>query len=192
MTTEKRFRDIGEFRAETEGDTIRVAGYAAVFDSETDLGGFREVIRPGAFRDHLEDDVRFLINHDGLPLARTTSGTLKLREDERGLMVEAELSARSTLARDLADAMERGDLSQMSFAFGMGEGSRQAWEESETAPPLRIVERVSGLFDVSPVTYPAYADTEIALRARDDQRAAEFDPLRIRNKNERKFRLAKK
>lgn len=189
MKTEKRYRNISEFRAEADGDVIRVSGYAAIFDAEADIGGFREVIRPGAFADVLGDDVRFLINHDGLPLARTTSGTLKIEEDERGLKIEAELSGKSTQARDLADAMERGDLSQMSFAFTM-RGGREAWEDVDDESPLRIIERFGGLHDVSPVTYPAYADTEIALRSLKDARGG--NALIIKDKNTRKFRLAQK
>lgn len=192
MKTEKRFREIGAFRAESDGEVIRVEGYAALYDVETDLGYFREVIRPGAFAGVLKDDVRFLINHDGLPLARTSSGTLSLFEDEKGLSVAAELSSRSGLARDLADAMQRGDLSQMSFAFGMGEGSRQTWQDEESDSPLRMIERVSSLHDVSPVTYPAYPDTEIALRHLTSARQARFDPLNIKRKLELKFAFATK
>ncbi len=151
-----------EFRA--SGDSShKVAGYAALFDSPTTIrdwmGDFQETIKPGAFTKTLKDgaDVRFLINHDGLPLARTKSGTLKLSEDSKGLHMEAELDHRNSLASDLANSIERGDLDQMSFAF---EPVRQAWTKDYTERD--IIE--AKLFDVSAVTYPAYSDTSIDLR----------------------------
>ena len=75
-----------EVRAAGEPDEMRIQGYAAVFNQETDLGYFREMIAPGAFDDVMEDDVRMLLNHDGDPMARTTNGSLTLATDETGLM----------------------------------------------------------------------------------------------------------
>ena len=87
MNREVRAGIPAEIRQDADG--IKVEGYAAVFNEETDIGGyFREVIEPGAFSDAIgRDDVVFLINHEGLPLARTRSGTLKLTEDARGLKI---------------------------------------------------------------------------------------------------------
>lgn len=140
--------------------SIKVAGYAAVFNEETTIGGqFREMIAPGAFTNAIgRDDVVFLINHEGLPLARTRSGTLTLREDDRGLYMEAMLDMSDPDVRSIVPKMRRGDLDKMSFAFIP---VRQSW--SEDAMPLRTVEEAQ-LYDVSIVTTPAYNQTEIGLR----------------------------
>ena len=152
-----------EFRTLGSGD-LRVSGYAAVFEEPTDIpdfwGSFRERIKTNAFAKTLaeQDDVRFLINHDGLPLARTKSGTLKLSQDTRGLHMEADLDQRSSLVRDLSSAIERGDLDQMSFAF---QATRQAWNEDYSERDILEAK----LFDVSAVTYPAYEGTSIGMRS---------------------------
>jgi hypothetical protein len=83
-----------EMRAAADEDEMIVEGYAAVFDSVTDIGPFQERIAPGAFSDVLDNDVRLLINHDGVPLARTTNGTLELKQDDTGLHYRAALSSR--------------------------------------------------------------------------------------------------
>ena len=113
---EKRLFNI-ETRME-EGETMNVVGHASVYNTMSeDLGGFREIIAPGAFDDVLENDVRALINHDGnLILARTTSGTLKLSTDEKGLKYEFDMPETS-YGKDLAISMKRGDVTQSSFAF---------------------------------------------------------------------------
>lgn len=143
-------------------DVVRVSGHAAVFNQETNiLDYFREVIRPGAFtRAIREDDVPFLIEHDGLPLARTTSGTLKLSEDEQGLLINSELDATDPDVARCVPKMKRGDLSKMSFAF---QATRQEWDETGDIP-LRIIHECR-LFDVSIVTNPAYGGTDIGLRS---------------------------
>lgn len=149
-----------EIRADESG--LKVEGYAAVFNEETDIGGyFREVIEPGAFTDAIgRDDVVFLINHEGLPLARTRSGTLTLTEDERGLKIETTLDPDDPDVKSISGKMKRGDLDKMSFAFFP---EVQEWDESEEVP-LRTIKRAS-LYDVSIVTTPAYDGTEIALRS---------------------------
>ena len=158
-----------EFRAgspveirEDEAGTIKVSVYAAVFDSETDIGGmFREKIERGAFTDAVgRDDVVFLVNHDGLPLARTRSGTLTLKEDKRGLFMESELDANDPDVRAIVPKMKRGDLDKMSFAF-MPEV--EEWDDSGDIPVRTI--RQASLHDVSIVTHPAYNDTDIGLRS---------------------------
>ncbi len=143
-------------------DGLKVEGYAAVFNQETDIGGmFREVIQRGAFKDAIgRDDVPFLINHDGLPLARTKSGTLKLSEDEHGLKIETTLDADDPDVKSIVPKMKRGDLDKMSFAFFP---EVQEWDESSDTP-LRTIKKAS-LYDVSIVTTPAYEGTEIALRS---------------------------
>lgn len=152
-----------------EGDAIRVAGHAAVFNQETDIGGyFREVIRPGAFRASIgADDVPFLIEHSGLPLARTGSRTLTLAEDEIGLRMSSTLNGQDPDVNRIVPKMERGDLNKMSFAFM---ATRQEWDETGETP-LRIIHECR-LFDVSIVTSPQYTGTDIGLRSLTEWRAA--------------------
>ena len=154
-----------EIRAESDG--VKVAGYAAVFNEEADIAGmFREVIAPGAFKDAIgRDDVVFLINHDGLPLARTRSGTLKLTEDDHGLRMETTLDAEDPDVKSIVGKMQRGDLDKMSFAF---RATVQEWDDTQD-PPLRTI-RQAELFDVSIVTSPAYDGTEIGLRGLEKHR----------------------
>ena len=149
-----------EVRADDDG--VRVAGYAAVFNEEADIMGlFRERIAPGAFRDAIgRDDVVFLVNQEGLPLARTRSGTLTLKEDERGLYMETELDAEDPDVRAIVGKMRRGDLDKMSFAF---RADKQEWDDTQE-PPVRTIRQAS-LFDVSVVTSPAYEGTDIGLRS---------------------------
>lgn len=151
-----------DIRADDDG--ILVEGYAAVFGQETNIGGyFREVIAPGAFTDAIgRDDVVFLINHDGLPLARTRSGTLDLSQDDHGLKIRTHLDAEDPDVRSIIGKMKRGDLDKMSFAFFP---ELQEWDESGDVP-LRTIKKAS-LFDVSIVTTPAYDGTEIGLRSLD-------------------------
>ena len=151
-------------RSETEAPKIR--GYAAVFDSlSEDLGGFTERINAGAFAEAIRrDDVRALINHDpNLVLGRNRSGTLTMREDGSGLAVEI-TPPDTQAARDLLALMERGDVSQMSFAFTVSKED-QSWERNGEGPWIRTIRRVARLFDVSVVTYPAYPSTSAAMRA---------------------------
>jgi HK97 family phage prohead protease len=124
---------------------------------------FVEYVRKGAFAKTLNDgaDVRLLIDHEGVPLARTKSGTLMLEEDDRGLRVEATLDPMNPDAQRVLSAMRRGDLSQMSFAFRT---VKDSWNSDRTIRELREVQ----LFDVSVVTYPAYEDTIVSLRSRQD------------------------
>ena len=152
---EKRLFNI-ETRME-EGETMNVVGHASVYNTMSeDLGGFREIIAPGAFDDVLENDVRALINHDGnLILARTTSGTLKLSTDEKGLKYEFDMP-QTSYGKDLAISMKRGDVTQSSFAFTV---ENDNWETKDGLD-VRTITKLKRLFDVSPVTYPAYPDAD--------------------------------
>lgn len=160
-----------EMRAAPDGDDgdkrSTVTGYAALFNSPSEDMGFIEIIEPGAFSEAIAtSDVRALFNHDpNLILARTASGTLKVWEDDRGLRYEFTLPD-TTFGNDFRVMLERGDVSQSSFAFSVKE---QAWETKKMANGelqyTRRVKKVERLFDVSPVTYPAYAETEVALRS---------------------------
>jgi hypothetical protein len=152
-----------------DGEAIKVSGYAAVFNEEADIGGmFREVIAPGAFQEAIgRDDVVFLINHAGLPMARTRSGTLTLREDSRGLYMESELDPEDPDVRAIVPKMKRGDLDKMSFAFFP---EVQEWDDTGDIPVRTI--RKAELSDVSIVTSPAYGGTEIGLRSLQEHRQA--------------------
>ena len=152
---EKRLFNI-ETRME-EGETMNVVGHASVYNTMSeDLGGFREIIAPGAFDDVLENDVRALINHDGnLILARTTSGTLKLSTDEKGLKYEFDMP-QTSYGKDLAISMKRGDVTQSSFAFTV---ENDNWETKD-GMDVSTITKVKRLFDVSRVTYPAYPDAD--------------------------------
>lgn len=166
-TIEMRTAALDEIRAVTDG-TVTIRGHAAVFDSPSvDMGGWYEVIKRGAFRKVLatNPDVRLLVNHEGLPLARTANGTLTLREDATGLAFEADLPDTS-LARDVAALLERGDLSQMSFAFRADPESVE-WTVDDDGRERREVGRISLLREGSLVTFPAYeaTDAEIARSA---------------------------
>lgn len=140
-------------------------GHAAVFDGlSEDLGGFREQIKRGAFRKVLDDsaDVRLLWNHDpNLLLARTTSGTMELSEDPKGLSVYAEM-APTSYARDLHVLLERRDITQMSFGFKVDQDS---WANDD-GQIVRTIHSLSDLIDVSAVVFPAYPQTDAATRGR--------------------------
>lgn len=166
-----------EIRADEGTKTVKVAGYAAVFDQEVDFGWMAEVIKPGAFGRALErgDDVRFLINHDDLPLARTASGTLALKQDKRGLYMEATLDASDPDVMRIVPKMQRGDLNQMSFAFTIAPDGETVWRErgeGDEIKHIREIIRVGTLYDVAIVTFPAYDGTEIALRSFEEARKA--------------------
>jgi HK97 family phage prohead protease len=159
--TERRTFTVRDIEArQAEDGTMRMAGYAAVFNEASVPLPFIEKIAPGAFRKTLSEtpDVRLLINHEGLPMARTKNGTMRLSEDERGLFFEAEL-ANTQEARDLYTLVERGDVDQMSFAFRV---IRQNWSKDRSERTLTEVSLADG--DVSIVTYPAYPATSVEAR----------------------------
>lgn len=148
---------------------VTLRGYAAKYNSlSEDLGGFREMLAPGAFRSALRKspDVRLLFNHDpNYVLARTASGTLELREDTTGLHVFAQVDRSISWVNDLRTAMQRGDIDQMSFAFTVADGG-DTWAVADDGTIVRTVnaDGVDGLFDVSVVTYPAYTSTTVDMR----------------------------
>ena len=154
-------------KVEYRGDdkTPVISGHAAVFNKLSEnLGGFREKIDPGAFVDVLNDDVRALYNHDpNLIHGRTTSKTLRIDEDKTGLAYEVDPPDTQS-ARDLIVSMERGDVNQSSFAFTVEEDS---WDEDDDGRIVRTIKKIKRLFDVSPVTYPAYPDATVGLRGLD-------------------------
>lgn len=156
-----------EVRKAQDGTVAGVTGYATTWNSEYDVyggpaaGGWTETIAEGAADKSLaeRDDVRFLINHEGLPLARTKSGTLTLKADSMGLLCDApELDGLNPRVVELLSALQRGDVDQMSFAFIV---LRQEWNGDYT---MRTITELQ-LFDVSAVTYPANPATIIGTRA---------------------------
>jgi hypothetical protein len=162
---ERRTLDI-ELRVERREDgPAKIVGHAAVFNSlSEDLGGFREQIAPGAFADAVKtDDVRALWNHNpDYVLGRNRAKTLTLSEDSRGLKIEVD-PPDTQFARDLMVSIERGDVSQMSFAFSV-RANGQNWGKDDDGQVVRTLTNVR-LFDVSPVTYPAYQQTDVAVRS---------------------------
>lgn len=181
-----------QFTLRSTAGVPTLVGHAAVFnrDSELIAGSFIERIAPGAFRESIAkgDDVRALINHDpSLILARTISRTLLLREDQHGLYVEIQIP-KTTYAQDLLESTKRGDISQMSFGFTVSPGGER-WERGQNgAPDIRTLLSVR-LFDVSPVTYPAYPDTDVAVRSHSQfvghSFGASFDPSEIQLRRRR-------
>lgn len=156
-----------------------IAGYAAVFNSPADgKFGFTETVLPGAFSRSLRegDDVRALVDHDASRIiGRSAAGTLRVREDAKGLAVEIDLPDTS-VGRDLAVSLRRGDVSQMSIGFRTRE---DRWTHRDDGTELRELIDVE-LFDVSAVTFPFYPDTSIAMRSlaaarADADRAGEGD-----------------
>jgi len=177
----ERERRIGTIAVEAraEGEPRTLTGYAALYGTEARIGDlFREVIDPGAFRSALQrkDDVRALFNHDANHvLGRTTSGTLVLAEDERGLRYTVTLPD-TQAGRDLWVSVQRGDVSQSSFAFAV---DAEEWRDQRSDMPLRVVKDVH-LFDVSAVTYPAYDETSVAARSMAKAVQAQPDDWRAR------------
>jgi len=156
---ERRCLPTAEIRL--DGETApKITGYAAVFDVWADIGGwFREKIKRGAFAKTIKEaDIRALMNHnENYVLGRNKAGTLKLREDDKGLAVEID-PVPATWADDLLKSMRRGDVNQMSFGFQVNKA------ENDYDKDERILTDVT-LFDVSIVTFPAYPTTSAQVRS---------------------------
>ena len=162
----------GEIKAAAESRTVE--GYASVFNSMSEDLGFREVILPGAFSDVLDNDVRALYNHDSnYLLARTTSGTLELKEDDKGLYYRFEMP-NTSYGNDMLELFRRGDLTQSSFGFTV---EKDNWR-MEDGQQVRYIERVGSLFDVSPVVYPAYSQASSGLRSAEPKGEGEAEEAR--------------
>ena len=159
---QKEFRAY-PFELRAEKDSLELIGHAAFFEVlSEDLGGFREKIRKGAFEKTIQtDDIRALFNHDpNYVLGRNVNGTLELSEDETGLLVKIK-PPETQFARDLVKQIARGDISQMSFGFIV---NVDEWDTTDKDNPIRTLVDV-GLFDVSPVTFAAYPQTDIGVRS---------------------------
>lgn len=158
-----------EIRAEqTEDEVGVITGRPIVYDSRTDLGYFDEVIERGALNGADLRDVRFLVNHDTsmIPLARSrnnnANSTMQLSPDDQGMAIRVNLDVKNnTEARNLYSAIERGDITGMSFMFYVDD---EEWSGLESDHPTRHIRKISNVVEVSAVTFPAYEDTSISIR----------------------------
>jgi HK97 family phage prohead protease len=183
---ERRYIKGGEIRAK-KGDTPGIAGVAAVYDQKYDAGWFIETIKPGAFARALSEkqDVRCLFNHDvNNLLARTKSGTLRLEDSPGGLTYDADTDPNTTVGRDVAAMIERGDLDGCSFSFTV---RKDCWRDEfdgsgKYLASYRDIEDLD-LYDVGPVTFPAYTQTSVGIRSAEASRSLWPDgvPAEIRS-----------
>ncbi len=169
MSNQERRFFTAEVRADPasdEGKASRIIGYGAVFNQRSEnLGGFREIIMPGAFDDVMDQDIRGLFNHDSnYVLGRTGAGTMTLSVDETGFKYDITAPETQTIRDLVLTPMERGDINQSSFTFIIGrDGDR--WYEDEEGVIVREIHRFKRVFDVGPVSIPAYPDTTAASRS---------------------------
>lgn len=168
INIERRFLEI-EVRAAGEGEPPVISGMAAVYNREAVIGGyFREIIRPGAFQRVLSEnpDVIGAPNHNwDTVLGRTIAGTLKLEDREHdGLHYEITVNPNDQEAMNFYSRVQRGDIRHSSFAFTV---RKELWTNPENPQdlPLRAVLEVDKLYDVSPVTFPAYPTTTANVRS---------------------------
>lgn len=161
-----------EVRAEGEEGNI-IIGRPIVYNSRTDIGPFDEIIEPGALDNTNLQDVRFLVNHDTsrIPLARSRrnngNSTMLLTVDEQGMGIRVQLDTENNAeARALYSAVQRGDISGMSFLFSVPEGG-DTWDDIRAEHPLRRIKEISRVVEVSAVTFPAYEATEIYTRCKE-------------------------
>ncbi len=160
-----------EVRAEKDekhGDYL--SGRPIVYDSRTDLGLFDEIIKAGALGETDLKDVRFLVNHntDMIPLARSRNNndnsTMQMSVDKNGMAIRVNLDTENNSeARALYSAVQRGDIDGMSFMFTI---DGEEWAELESDHPTRTITKIGKVFEVSAVTFPAYADTELSARSK--------------------------
>ena len=180
---ENRETRLGTIELRDDDGERRISGYAAVFNTLSEnLGGFREQIAPGAFDPVMDNDVRALFNHEPhLILGRTTADTLSLETDDHGLRYQID-PPDTQYARDLIKSIERKDVTQSSFAFWVEDDK---WDEDDEGRVIRTIKQFRRLYDISPVTYPAYPDTSVAARSCTDyrntltRRTLERDKLRL-------------
>lgn len=166
---EKRSYNFDVLAEATETGNM-ITGRAIVYDSVADMGYFDEVIERGALDNTDLKDVRFLVNHDisKIPLARSRrnngNSTMKLNVDDEGLSVRVLLDTENNAdARSLYSAVERGDITGMSFMFSV---DGQEWENLESDHPTRRIKSIGSVVEVSAVTFPAYDSTEINARCK--------------------------
>jgi uncharacterized protein len=158
--------DLAEVRGDEDTEKLLFSGHAAVFNERTWIGpkrwGFWEEVDPGFFREVLDDDAAFLVNHDPNLVFARNGNTMSLTTDDRGLKTEAEWDSEDAEARTWAGRVRRGDVTKMSFAFTVREDK---WEEDpDTGEETRTLLTADRLYDVSLVTYPAYEGTDGGMR----------------------------
>ena len=168
-----------EVRAENNENGAVLTGRPIVYNSTTDLGWFDEVIEQGALNDTDLRDVRFLVNHDfsKIPLARSrrnnANSTMQLMPNEYGMDIRVNLDVENNAeAKALYSAVERGDITGMSFCFSVAD---EEWQDLNSEHPTRRIKAISTVVEVSAVTFPAYQDTQINARSKealDSARAA--------------------
>ena len=165
-----------EVRAEDTETGKVITGRPIVYDSKTDLGLFDEIIERGALEKTDLTDVRFLVNHDisKIPLARSRrnngNSTMHLIVDDEGMNIKVNLDTdNNSEARALYSAVQRGDITGMSFMFGIED---EEWENLDTDHPTRRIKEISTVVEVSAVTFPAYADTTINARSKETLESA--------------------
>jgi len=165
MDTKERRFFISPVTFETrdgQADENIIEGYAAVFNRDSqDFGGWTERIAPGAFDDALGDDTVALFNHDPNQVLGRNGKNVKITQDANGLKYRIKLPDTS-LAKDLRQLIKDEIISQSSFAFTV---RAQEWKHEKDKPSVRTIKKVERLYDVSPVTYPAYIDTTVATRS---------------------------
>lgn len=158
--------EIRTAEGDSSGNTVDIVGSPIVYNTPYSvvdmLGEFEERMSPGVAQGSIDnkDDVRFLFDHDGLPLARTASGTMKLADSPDKLQFRATLDLRQQLANDLVIAIERGDINQMSCGFSVADDN---WNDDYSS---RTINRFQKMYDVSAVTYPASPTTNIEIAQR--------------------------
>lgn len=170
---ERRSYDF-EIRAESMDDDEKViTGRPIVYNSRTDLGWFDEVIESGALDGANLNDVRFLVNHDRsmIPLARSrrnnfSKNTMQLSTDQQGMNIDYVRldTENNSTARALYSAVERGDITGMSFLFSIDD---EEWENLESDHPTRHIKKIGSVVEISAVTFPAYEATEIYARSKE-------------------------
>lgn len=162
------------FETRDEDGKLTIEGYFAVFNSNYEIGpGMSESIAPGAFSNSVSQDVRALINHDStLVLGRAKAGTLELREDSHGLWGRIDINPKDVDAMNLYERVKRGDVDQCSFGF---EIRSEDTEISEDGDVHWTITEVDPLYEVSCCTFPAYEETSISAR-----RKEEADELKAR------------
>ena len=160
-----------EVRAEETEQGNIIVGRPIVYNARTDLGWFDEIIEPGALNNTNLTDVRFLVNHDTskIPLARSRrnngNSTMQLTVDNNGMGIRVTLDIENNSeARALYSAVQRGDISGMSFMFGIRD---EEWENLDSDHPTRRIKDISTVVEVSAATFPAYDATEINARSKE-------------------------
>ena len=187
-----------EIRAENnEENGNYITGRPIIYDSKTDLGWFDEVIERGALDKTDLKDVRFLVNHntDMIPLARSrnnnANSTMQMSVDEDGMAIRVNLDTENNVeAKSLYSAIQRGDISGMSFMFSIND---EEWSDLDTDHPTRHIREIGQVLEVSAVTFPAYEDTEISARDKEalDSAKATLESVKLLDSNKRALELEK-